>query len=71
MIFMAVPKYFMNMLVCPKCKEDVEEKDMFIVCRKCQLAYPVLDRSVPDMLIEDAWELEKAEKENFKHMLRL
>ena len=44
---------------------------MFIICNKCKLAYPVLDDDVPDMLIEDAWNLEKATKTNFKHKLKL
>jgi len=43
---------------------------MFLVCNKCKLAYPILD-DVPDMLIEDAWKLEKAEKAKFKHNLKL
>jgi uncharacterized protein YbaR (Trm112 family) len=43
---------------------------MFLVCNKCKLAYPILD-DVPDMLIEDAWQLKKAEKANFKHNLKL
>jgi uncharacterized protein YbaR (Trm112 family) len=68
---MAVPKDLMEILACPKCKGDVEEKNMFIVCKKCKLAYSVLDEDVPDMLIEDAWPLEKAEKNKFKHDLKL
>ena len=68
---MPVPKDLMDILACPKCKGNVEEKDMFILCNKCKLAYPVLDEDVPDMLIEDAWPIEKAEKNKFKHKLKL
>lgn len=68
---MSVPKDLMNILACPKCKGNVNEKKMFIVCNKCKLAYPVLDKDVPDMLIEDAWKLEKAKKVKFKHKLKL
>jgi len=68
---MSVPKDLMDILACPKCKGDMEEKKMFIVCKKCKLAYPVLDGNVPDMLIEDAWPIEKAEKNKFKHELKL
>ena len=68
---MSVPKDLMEILACPKCKGDVEEKGMFILCKKCKLAYPVLDGDVPDMLIEDAWTLEKAKKAKFKHNLKL
>jgi uncharacterized protein YbaR (Trm112 family) len=68
---MSVPKDLMKILACPKCKGDVKEEDMFIVCENCKLAYPVLDEDVPDMLIDDAWPLEKAEKNNFKHDLKL
>jgi uncharacterized protein YbaR (Trm112 family) len=68
---MPVPKDLMEILACPKCKGNVKEKNMFIVCENCKLAYPVLDEDVPDMLIDDAWPLEKAEKNNFKHDLKL
>jgi uncharacterized protein YbaR (Trm112 family) len=68
---MSVPKDLMEILACPKCKGDVKEKNMFIVCENCKLAYPVLDEDVPDMLIDDAWPLEKVEKNNFKHDLEL
>ena len=68
---MAVKKELLEILACPKCKGDVYEKGMFIICEKCKLAYPVLDNDVPDMLIEDAWPLEKAEKQEFRHDLKL
>lgn len=68
---MSVPKELLEILACPKCKGDLIEKGMFLVCKKCELAFPVLDGDVPDLLIEDAWPLEKAEKNNFKHDLEL
>lgn len=68
---MPVPKKLMAVLACPQCKGDVQEHSMFILCGKCSLAYPVLDGSVPDMLVEDAWEAGKAKKAGFKHKLRL
>lgn len=68
---MPVPKNLMKILACPRCKGDVEEKGMFILCRKCKLAYPVLNGSIPDMLIEDAWKIERAEKAGFKHKIKL
>jgi len=68
---MAVPKDLMQVLACPKCKSAVKEKGMFIVCSKCKLAYPVLDKKIPDMLMEDAWRLEKAKRVKFKHTLKL
>ncbi len=71
MIRMAVPKELMKVLACPKCKGDVKEEGMFITCGKCRLAFPVLDRAVPDMLIEDAWSLSKARKAGFRHTMKL
>jgi uncharacterized protein YbaR (Trm112 family) len=68
---MVVAKSLMRILACPKCRGDVGEKNMFIVCNRCKLAYPVLDKNIPDMLIEDAWRLEKAKRVKFKHMLKL
>jgi len=68
---MVVPKNLLKILACPKCKGDIKENGMFILCKKCKLAYPVLDGDVPNMLIEDAWSLLKARKVKFKHKLKL
>ncbi len=68
---MGVPRELMEILACPKCKGEVCEQGMFIICKKCKLAYPVLDNDVPDMLIEDAWSLDKARESGFKHDLKL
>ena len=68
---MAVAKDLLEILACPKCKGDIEERRMFIICKHCELAYPVLDDDVPDMLIDDAWQLKKAETSKFKHNLIL
>ena len=68
---MPILKDLMIILACPKCKGNVQENNMFIICNKCKLAYPVLDGDVPDMLIEDAWKLGKAKKLKFKHNLKL
>lgn len=64
-------KELMEILACPKCKGGVLEESMFITCAKCKLAYPVLDGDVPDMLIDDAWEIAKAKKAGFRHELKL
>lgn len=63
-------KGLLSILACPKCKGNVKRKKKFLVCRKCKLAFPILD-DVPDMLIEDAWKLKKAKKAGFKHSLKL
>ena len=63
-------KALLDVLACPKCKGDISVKNMFIVCRKCKLAYPVLE-GVPNMLIEEAWPLKKAESAGFKHGQKL
>ena len=68
---MPVPKELLEIMACPKCKGDLKEMGMFLVCEKCKLAYPVLEDRVPDMIIDDAWDLEKAKKNNFKHDLKL
>jgi uncharacterized protein YbaR (Trm112 family) len=65
-----VANFLLKILACPNCKGSVQEKGMFLICKKCKLAYPVLN-DVPDMLIEDAWNLEKARKHKFKHKLKL
>ena len=68
---MPVSKKLLEILACPKCKGDVHERGMFLACGRCRLAYPVLDKTIPDMLIEDAWPLEKAKKAGFGHKIKL
>lgn len=68
---MPISKEVMEVLACPKCKGDVSAKGSFLICEKCGLAYPVLGDIVPDMLLEDAWDLERANKAAFKHNLKL
>lgn len=66
-----VNKKLLEIMACPKCKGKVREEGMFILCKKCGLAFPVLDEKVPNMIIEEAWPLKKAEKNKFKHDLKL
>jgi hypothetical protein len=68
---MALSKELLDVLACPKCRGDIKVNGMFIVCSKCKLAYPVLNGDVPDMLIDDAWPLEKAKKAGYKHKEKL
>ncbi len=68
---MAVNKELLKILACPKCKGDIRERGKFLVCKKCKLAYPVLDGTVPNMLINEAWSLSKAQKAKFEHDLKL
>jgi len=67
---MSVEKDLLDILACPKCKGDIKEEKMFLVCLSCKLAYPVRE-DVPDMLLEDVWDLEKAKKASFTHNLKL
>ena len=68
---MPVKKELLDLIVCPKCKGRVSLNRMFITCGKCKLAFPVLNDSVPDLLIEDAWPVEKARKSSFRHKEKL
>lgn len=43
----------LEILACPDCKGDVEEKDGSIVCLKCGRKYPIRD-GVPVMLIDES-----------------
>ena len=65
-----VEKKLLDIMACPKCRGNIELKGMFILCRKCRLAYPILE-DVPDMLIKDAWPLDEAGKQGFRHKLKL
>ncbi|MBN2043279.1 MAG: Trm112 family protein [Candidatus Aenigmarchaeota archaeon] len=68
---MMINKQLLSILACPRCKGRIEEKGMFLLCRKCRLAYTVLGGTVPNMIIEEAWPLGKAEKSGFKHDAKL
>jgi uncharacterized protein YbaR (Trm112 family) len=66
-----INKELLRIMACPKCKSGLQENNMFLVCRKCRIAYPVLDGKIPDMLTEDSWQLEKAKKSGFRHRMKL
>ena len=66
-----IEKKLLGIMACPKCKGDIRENGMFLLCRKCELAFPVLEDSIPNMIIEEAWPLKKAEKNKFEHDLGL
>ncbi|MCL4558504.1 MAG: Trm112 family protein [Deltaproteobacteria bacterium] len=55
---MAVSKELLDILVCPKCKHDLElEKDgSGLVCHTCSLKFPIVD-DIPVMLIDEAIKL--------------
>lgn len=50
-----VDSELMEILACPACKGDVEERDEKIICLKCGKRYPIRD-GIPVMLIEEAEE---------------
>ena len=52
---MAIDKELLEILVCPKCKGDIEltaEEDG-IVCYACKLKYPIKE-DIPIMLVDEA-----------------
>jgi len=56
---MSLAPDLLEILVCPKCKGDLEyrqEPEELLVCQACQLAYPVED-DIPIMLIDEARKL--------------
>jgi uncharacterized protein len=52
---MPVSPQLLEILVCPKCKGELEyrESDQTLVCHACHLKYPVRD-DIPIMLIDEA-----------------
>jgi len=52
---MTVPRPLLEILVCPKCRGELEyrEKDSVLVCQTCRLKYPIRD-GIPIMLIDEA-----------------
>jgi uncharacterized protein YbaR (Trm112 family) len=52
---MTLSPQLLQILVCPKCKGELEyrEAEQSLVCRTCQLKYPIRD-DIPIMLIDEA-----------------
>jgi uncharacterized protein YbaR (Trm112 family) len=52
---MAISQELLDILACPKCKEEVRlnEKGDGLVCQKCALVYPIKD-DIPVMLVDEA-----------------
>ena len=52
---MTVPTQLLAILVCPKCKGELEyrEAESSLVCHACRLKYAVRD-GIPVMLIDEA-----------------
>ena len=52
---MPIEKELLDILVCPKCKGDLEYRTEpeSLVCHSCRLVYPVED-DIPIMLIDEA-----------------
>ena len=66
-----IDKRLLDVMACPRCKGNIHEKGMFLLCRKCGLAFPILEETVPNMIIDEAWPLSKAEESEFRHDIRL
>ena len=52
---MAINKELLDLLVCPKCKGEIQlKKDgTGLICNACKLLYPIED-DIPVMLIDEA-----------------
>ena len=52
---MSVDARLLEILVCPKCKGELEyrEAESSLICHSCSLRYPVRD-DIPIMLIDEA-----------------
>ena len=52
---MTLPQDLLSILVCPKCKGDLEyrREEPSLVCPTCKLRYPVRD-GIPIMLVAEA-----------------
>lgn len=52
---MSVSPQLLQILVCPKCKGDLDYRsaEQVLVCPACRLRYPVRD-DIPVMLIDEA-----------------
>jgi uncharacterized protein len=51
----SIPRQLLEILVCPKCRGELEyqEAESVLNCRQCKLQYPVRE-GIPIMLIDEA-----------------
>ncbi|MEA3403315.1 MAG: Trm112 family protein [Armatimonadota bacterium] len=56
-----VDERLLEILVCPKCKEDIRLEDDWLICDECRLKYPIRD-GIPIMLVDEAEPLEGGEQ---------
>ena len=56
---MGIDKELLDILVCPKCKGDLElsEGEDSLICKPCSLKYPIKE-DIPVMLIDEALPLD-------------
>ncbi len=59
------------MLACPKCKRSLINNKNFLICKKCKLAFPIIEDKIPNLILEDAWKLNKTKEYQFKHNIKL
>ena len=52
-----IDEKLLEILACPKCKGDITLEGDKLICKTCNLAYPIKD-DIPVMLIEEAENLE-------------
>ena len=52
---MSVPQQLLNILVCPRCKGELDyrERESSLNCRACSLRFPVRE-DIPIMLLDEA-----------------
>ena len=52
---MTIPERLLAVLVCPKCRGDLEHRphEASLICHHCRLRYAIRD-GIPIMLIDDA-----------------
>ena len=57
---MSVDPQLLEILVCPKCKGELDysEAESVLICEACALSYPVRD-DIPIMLIDEATPLSR------------
>ena len=48
-----IDKELLDILACPACRGDVEEKNGKITCKSCGQKYPI-NEGIPVMLIDEA-----------------
>ncbi|GAB6072721.1 Trm112 family protein [Venenivibrio stagnispumantis] len=53
-----IDKEILEIIVCPKCKGELEYKEDCLICRACKLKYKIVE-DIPILIVEEAEKIDE------------